>query len=101
MKDKYKIIVTKEQLNVIFIRVLLAAELQPKDMIGKLMVSHLIAIHKKLLLKWTFPSAKNSISLTTPEAIAFWISFHHFKFSDPYVFATFNPILNDIHQKFI
>lgn len=101
LNDKFKIILTKEQLDVIFIRVRKVTSERPDLMADKLMTSIMLGIYKKLLLKWSFPSSRNHISLTVPEAIAFWLTFNNFDFYDPFVSATMRTILNNIHQKFI
>ncbi|MCE9538712.1 MAG: hypothetical protein K8R85_05795 [Bacteroidetes bacterium] len=101
MSEKIKIKLTRDQLNIVFYQVQLASQLQFVTFEMKLITAHMVGLHKKLHPKWAYPSAKNNIAFTVPEALAFWLMFNGTKYQDPFLFATMNPILNEIHQKFI
>ena len=101
LPEKFKTRVTIDQLNVIYKLVHNASQLTVKDLQQKLLICHMISIHKRLLAKWTYPTKLTTVSLTPTEAIAFWLMFHEFNFTDPFVLATINPILTDIHRQLV
>lgn len=101
MENKYKIKLSKDQLNVVYKFVGNAIESRPKHMQKMLLIANMHSLHKKMLLKWTYPAQVNSITLTMSEAVSFWILFNDMQFDDPFVLATMTPILNDIHRKYI
>jgi len=105
MNDKLKIKVTRDQLHVLYSLVNDSILLKPEDMLAKLIHCKMIEIHKKILLKWTYPQRKNTITLTSAQAIAFWFMYHdctdEILNSDPFLFSTINPILTTIHQQYV
>lgn len=101
--DKFKFKVTRSQLDVLYGLVIGAATLRTDSLERKLLVSHMIEIHKKILAKWSYPSPKMSIVFTPCEAMAFWLMFKDIKevsLNNPFVFATIDPLLTQIHQKY-
>lgn len=100
---KFKFKLNKEQLNALYhlINHEVGIETGP-TMQNKMYASVLLEIHKKLLLKWTYPNVKNSITFSSTQALVFWILFSPEDFTTfPFLFATINPILTAIHQQYV
>lgn len=103
--QNFKMTLSKDQLNVVYGYVEIAAGIPAGSWRGakehKLLIALMVCIQKKLINKRTFPNSKNRISLTIPEAIAFYLMFNSANFSDPFELATMNPILTQIHKQYL
>jgi hypothetical protein len=68
----------------------------------KLIVSELIEVHKKLLVKWTYPTeGKQTLVLTPSQALAFWLYFSNVIFTDSFMIGMMEPIMTSIHQHYV
>jgi hypothetical protein len=101
MQDNYTMKLTRDQLNVVHQYVELASRIPAKDFAHKLLICQMISIHKKTIVKWSYPVAKNKVKLSVSEAIAFWLMFENEDFTDAFVMVTMRSIINDIHKTFI
>jgi hypothetical protein len=100
-KDSYKMKLTRDQLNVVHQYVELASRIPAKDFAHKLLICQMICIHKKTLVKWSYPKQVNTLKFSASEAIAFWLMFENEDFTDSFVMVTMRAIINDIHKQFI
>lgn len=80
----------------------IAAGVPVKSYEHKLLVAHMVEIHKKILPKYSYPQPNVSITLSATEAIALYLTFRRFSwnFTDPYLMALFTTICNNIHQQY-
>ncbi|MCK6649817.1 MAG: hypothetical protein L6Q66_09185 [Bacteroidia bacterium] len=78
----------------------IAAGVPVKSYEHKLLVAHMVGIHKKILPKYSYPEPKVSITITATEAIALYLMFRNEDFTDPYLMALFTTICNNIHQQY-
>jgi hypothetical protein len=98
----FKFKITRSQLNVIYELTTNSVHLHNNSFEHKLIVCELLEIHKKLLIKWTYPKeGKNTIIFSPAQAIAFMLYYNKINFTDPFVLATMSTILTAIHQQYI
>lgn len=88
------------QLDVVYRLVETCSRLPVKDYEHKLLIAHMICLHKKLLPKYSYPEKVTKLSLPATEALAFFIMFRNEDFTDPFVMATIGTITNSIHKQY-
>ena len=99
--DKYKIKLNINQLRVVYELIQCSTTIPVKNMQHRLLILHMIEIHKKLIPKWTYPAERTTVVFTATQAIAFYFMFNNEDFFEPLTHATMKRILTEIHRQFI
>lgn len=103
LPGKVKFDLTHSEMCVVNHNLSMAASLDPKanDFERKLWIVLLVELHEKVQVKSIRVKENYKLTLTAPQAIAFYLVFSNINYKDPFEFNTMSNICSTIASKCI
>lgn len=101
MNEKFKIKLNKSELDALYNVLELVTTMKPKQMNTKVYVAEMLELYKKVLLKWTCPKDKNTVTMTVPQALSFYILFNSYININIHTHVTVRVICDAIHKQYV